>query len=54
MHWFDSMGSGTPAPVPGTREGSRLTFEGSHPMGHSRYIYVFEAENRYAFTIENS
>jgi hypothetical protein len=54
MHWFDSMGSATTAPVLGTWEGSRLTFEGSHPMGHSRYIYVFEGENRYAFTIENS
>ena len=23
-------------------------------MGHSRYTYVFEGENRYDFTIENS
>ena len=54
MHWFDSMGSGTPAPVAGKWEGSRLAFEGSHPMGHSRYIYQFEGENRIAFSIENS
>jgi len=54
MHWFDSMGSGTPAPAPGKWEGSRLTFEGSHPMGRSRYTYDFEGESSYAFTIESS
>jgi len=54
MHWFDSMGSGTPSPARGTWEGNRLIFEQSNPMGHSRYTYVFEGENRYAFTIENS
>ena len=54
MHWFDSMGSGTPEPARGQWEGNRLTFENQNPMGHSRRIYVFEEENRYRFTIENS
>lgn len=54
MHWFDSMGSGTPARVAGNWEGSRLTFEGKNPMGHFRYIYQFEGESRIAFSIENS
>jgi hypothetical protein len=54
MHWFDSMGSGTPEPARGQWEGNRLTFENQNPMGHSRYVYDFEGENRYRFTIENS
>jgi len=54
MHWFDSMGGGAPAPVLGKWEGNRLRFEGSHPMGHSRYTYVFEGGDLYGFTIEGS
>ena len=54
MHWFDSMGSGTPEPARGRWEGSRLTFQNTNPMGQSRYSYVFEAENSFRFIIENS
>ena len=54
MHWFDSMGGQTPAPAKGTWTGNRLVFEHVHPMGHSRYAYTFEGENRLGFTIENS
>jgi hypothetical protein len=54
MHWFDSMGSGTPGPVRGRWEADRLTFEGENPMGHSRYIYALEGADRYAFRIEHS
>ena len=54
MHWFDSRGCGAPEPVRGTWKGNRLDFEHSHPRGHTRYTYVFEPENRYAFSIENS
>ena len=54
LHWFDSMGSGTPQPARGKWEGNRLSFQNTNPMGHSRYSYVFEGENRYRFSIENS
>src|SRR5262245_18868371 len=33
MHWFDSMGSGTPAPARGQWDGNRLSFEATSPMG---------------------
>jgi hypothetical protein len=54
MHWFDSMGSGTPAPSLGRWDGNRLVFENRTPTGHSRYSYVFEGQGRYIFRIENS
>lgn len=54
MHWFDSMGSGTPEPARGRWEGNRLTFQNTNPMGQNRYSYVFEAENSFRFIIENS
>ncbi len=54
MHWFDSMGSGAPAPARGRWDGNRLVFEQATPTGHSRYVYLFEAEGRYTFRIENS
>jgi len=54
MHWFDSMGSGSPAPARGRWEGDRLSFEATSPMGQSRYSYRFESDDRYTFTIESS
>lgn len=54
MHWFDSMGSGTPAPARGRWEGNRLSFENKSPMGQSRYSYAFDGENRLTFTLESS
>jgi hypothetical protein len=54
MHWFDSMGSPCQSAARGKWEGNVLRFENKHPMGHSRYVYTFEGEGRYAFKIENS
>ena len=54
LHWFDSMGSGTPEPATGTWSGDTLTFEQKSPMGWSRYIYRLEGETRYAFRIDHS
>ena len=54
LHWFDSMGSGTPQPATGTWVGDSLTFEQKSPMGWSRYVYRLEGGNRYAFRIDHS
>jgi uncharacterized protein DUF1579 len=54
MHWFDSMGSGTPTPARGRWEGNRLSFEQKTPMGHSRYSYNFDGDKRFTFTIDSS
>lgn len=54
MHWFDSMGGGTGAPAKGTLEGKTLTFRASHAMGHSKYVYDFDAPDRMRFRIEMS
>jgi hypothetical protein len=54
MHWFDSTGGDPGAPVLGTWEGDRLTFERSEPeRGWHRYAYVFNPEG-YRFTISMS
>jgi hypothetical protein len=54
MHWFDSMSATTTQPARGRWEGNVLTLEQRTPMGHSRYVYTFEGEGRYAFRLENS
>ena len=54
MHWFDSMG-GVPAQlVWGTWTGDTLTFEMSGPQGHNRYVYRFEKDGVYVFSIQAS
>lgn len=54
MHWFDSMCATSAPPARGRWEGNVLTLEHRTPMGHSRYVYTFEGEGRYAFRLENS
>ena len=55
MHWFDSMGGDAYSlPALGTWEGDTLAFEQKTPWGHSRYVYSFEGDGRYAFRIETS
>jgi hypothetical protein len=54
MHWFDSMG-GVPAHlVWGSWEGDTLTYETSGPQGWSRYVYRFEKDGVYVFSILTS
>jgi hypothetical protein len=54
MHWFDSMGGNGTPPAKGRWEGNTLAFASQSPMGHSRYVYVFEGDGRIAFRIESS
>ena len=54
MYWFDSMGMDPRGAAYGRWEGNTLTFEMSHEMGHSKYIYKFTGENTYDFSIEQS
>ncbi len=54
MHWFDSMGGGFGEPARGTWAGKTLTFRLQSPMGHARYVYDFDADDRYRFRIETS
>jgi len=54
MHWFDVWGMDPGAPMLGTWEGKTLRFDHKHERGYNRYIYVFEADGRYAFRIEMS
>lgn len=54
MYWFDSMGDGPAAPLPGTWQGNVLRFERSSPMGLARYTYTFESADRYRFEIHHS
>jgi Protein of unknown function (DUF1579) len=53
MHWFDSMGM-PPNEMLGSWEGNTLTFQNRGEMGHSRYVYVLEGDDRYQFRIESS
>lgn len=54
MYWVDSMGTPPADVVWGTWEGDTLTFARSGPRGHSRYVYVLEAADRYVFRLESS
>jgi hypothetical protein len=54
MHWFDSLGDGSPAPARGRWEGDRLVFESQGPLGFSRYVYDLDGDDAYTFRIENS
>lgn len=54
MHWFDSMGMDPGAPALGTFEGDTLTFENEGSQGRSRYVYRFESDDRFTFSIESS
>lgn len=53
MHWFDDMG-GVPAQVVwGTWSGDTLTYQMDNGAGrgHSRYVYRFEKDGVYVFSI---
>jgi hypothetical protein len=54
MNWFDSMGFPAGAPARGRFDGNRLSFTSQGPMGHGRYVYDFQADGSYRFSIENS
>ena len=54
MHWFDSMGSGSPEPAKGQWEGNQLVFSATSPKGQSRYIYTFEGQDTQKFRIAMS
>ena len=54
MHWFDSMGSGSPTPARGEWKGNVLAFENRTPMGHGRYVYTFESDRKHSFRMEQS
>jgi hypothetical protein len=55
MYWFDSGGDGPAGPARGRFEGDTLTFERAGDDGAvSRYVYQFEADGRYTFTIRSS
>jgi Protein of unknown function (DUF1579) len=54
MHWFDSMGMDPGAPALGEWEGDALTFQHQTAMGHSRYVYGWESEDRFTLAIDHS
>ncbi|MCB9594407.1 MAG: DUF1579 family protein [Sandaracinaceae bacterium] len=54
MYWVDSMGAPPSSAVWGSWEADTLTFAHETPRGHTRYVYVFEADDRYVFRLESS
>jgi len=54
MQWFDNVTPMPATPVWGTWEGDVLTFQMQGPQGWNRYVYKFEKDGAYAFSIDSS
>lgn len=52
MQWGDNMMAVAPATVWGAWSGNVLTFEMAGQQGHNRYVYAFEKDGAYTFSIQ--